>query len=264
MHKITLNNTSAFGLIDAIKLTDEIKAVANSVIGIEVGPSIIITSTDLLTNEATVAIEQVITNHDGRSITWALTGDVRSKQQIENIIFDVLPIWGLYKKVILVEGEVDRIEYYKTVVDPATQTYANLAIVERRTYLRMPNPPYAAYARTLEIDYYDVDGNLKHTKVCPIKYYDAQTSMDELRRKRSNLISEAELFVLGYFNAVYPVEAMDYATNLVDLWAIEKSKYIQGNGEHLNTAITNCTLPYVSQFLKDSLLNIINYEYIPI
>jgi hypothetical protein len=146
-------------------------------------------------------------------------------------------------------GRVSSITFYQ-LFDTQTKTPSIPVVKERYTFTT--NVLNFAESRTKEVDYYDIEGNITFTKVEPVKYYSFSSSKVEGNRRRENLINDATGLLI---NLVGLPNAIAFSSPLtIELYAYQ----FGNNTQLLKDAVTNSVESYMTQSVKDAILNILN------
>lgn len=218
---------------------------------------------DLTEEQATIA-QNIFKNHNGNAV-FKITGQTSTKQQLENLDYDIK---GLYKDRSFTLGELRVIDYYAQY-DKITKVYSDLVVKETRKYIRDTSNGLCEY-RLSSTYWYLQNGEVGHSIIDRLKPYSFAEKRAEIRERRTNLISDAEAFVLYTLTINFTAEEV-MAKSVDLLSAIEDSKnlYLSGVAEPINILIgqpnniidTLFVDPVLSAQVKYVLSTILSYNY---
>lgn len=207
-------------------------------------------------------LENLINAHNGEVYPFKLTNRFDT-QELLTIDYDIL---GLHKQRIITKGELREIKYYRNYDQV---NYTDLVIKEIRRYIRNPATGLLVY-RLLNIYWYNTNDEVGFSVQNRAKHYTFQESREEMKIRRTNIIADAEKYLLYLLiqNAVTELgveqgQPAGFIQSLEFLGSVkfEKDYYIDGIGQPLENAISNATQTYMTQTIKDTILDIITYDY---
>lgn len=158
---------------------------------------------------------------------------------------------GFYEDVTLdVKGRIASIKFYLNY-DFNTQIPSGLLVNERYTFTE--DALTFVKTRTKAIDYYDIDGNIVYTNnTIQDKPYNFSSAKEEGERRRKNLVNIATGYLI---QQVGLANAISFSSTL----GTQINSYIFGNNtQDLKDSVTNSVLAYMTQQVKDGVLNILN------
>lgn len=161
-----------------------------------------------------------------------------SEDSPELIDYDII---GLHKKRTITFGELVTVQYYNNYDGT---TYSDLVVEETRVYNRDANG--LAQTRDLTIKWYyknDVVGLIKPTT----KYYSPAESIEEGINRRSNIIAQAKIYTLGAVGQANAFDLLSTVKNEIQL-------FLDGYTDPLRNAINVSTKPYLTQAIKDGII----------
>lgn len=167
----------------------------------------------------------------------------KSSNSPERIDYDIL---GYHKKRTIVFGELRTVEYYKNFDGT---NYSDLIVRESRTYTR--NNLGLVQYRTLFVEWF-LDDNTLGTTVTTIKYYSPIESIDEGIDRRTNVISDAKIYVLGAVGQSYAFDLLLGLKALIEV-------YRDGYKQPLIDAVNASTKPYLTSQMKTDITNILTF-----
>jgi hypothetical protein len=136
-------------------------------------------------------------------------------------------ILGLHKKLTIVKGEVQKVEYYG-VHDIQTNYWDDLVVVEDRQYLRQGG---FVYLRQMDVTWYYTDGTSGQTETY-YKFYTLPQAINEGIRRRNNIVSQVKIDTIGIVTqtqGVNPLVAETIAKQILREIDYELSLYIDGD-----------------------------------
>jgi len=169
---------------------------------------------------------------------YKLTGN------IEDPIYIDFTIYGLHVKKYYSYGELILTEYYKTLVG---NTYSDLVLKEEDTYTR--NEINLAISKVKVITWYKEDDSVGCTNTIH-RVYDTQESITESEIRRSNLVSDAQIYTLSQVGIVNCQDLLNSLNNEINL-------YVKGSTQPLFDSIQASTKEYLTQEMKDNLITIL-------
>ena len=202
-------------------------------------------------------LQNLIDIHDSFIAVFKITNENSTIEQIENLDYDIM---GFHKKRYIVKGLLKIVEYYKNY-NPLTQEYSDLVVRESRTYLNDVNTGLS-YCRLLNVDWYLTDGAVGHSIINRSKFYSFIESRSNLQARRTNIINEAEEFLLFSLMREYGEQGFIYAQTFLTQAKLAKDLYVDGVWLPLESSIINATETWMTQVRKDTLLNIIRYTVV--
>ncbi len=268
MTKLMLIEYDINKVINFKKLTLETNALFNYCDRVEAGfsKSSEIQIIEFHFNSDFLGTEQDLTNlidaHNGNIYPFKLTGRYDADELLI-IDYDIL---GLHKQRTITKGELREINYYRNYDQV---NYTDLVIKENRRYVRNPATGLLVY-RLLDIYWYNTNNEIGFSIQNRAKHYTFQESREEMKIRRTNIIADAEKYLLYLLiqNAVTELgveqgQPAGFIQSLEFLGSVkfEKDYYIDGIGQPLENAISNATQTYMTQTIKDAILDIITYDY---
>ena len=161
------------------------------------------------------------------SITYKINNNQIDPSYID---YDIL---GLHKKRIILKGELKTVEYYRNFNGVI---YSDLVVKETREYIR--NPIGLVQYRILKAEYYMTDDVIGLTKSFT-KYYTPQESIQEGIDRRSNIIDDAKIIMLGTVGQTYGFDFLNTYKSEIEI-------YRDGYKQPLLDAVSNTTKPYMT------------------
>jgi|ERR1700741_3618802 len=158
---------------------------------------------------------------------------------------------GFYEDVTLdVKGRISSIKFYLSY-DFNTQTPSGLLVDER--YAFTEDVLTFVKTRSKVIDYYDATGNVVYTNnTIQDKPYGFSAAKEEGERRRKNLVNMATGYLI---QQVGLSDAIAFSSTL----GSQINSYIFGNNtQDLKDSVTNSVLAYMTQPIKDGVMNILN------
>jgi hypothetical protein len=165
------------------------------------------------------------------------------------------------KKFPTVKGELREIEYYMdSAIDSNNQiTYINKAVKETNSweyFEDLSSTPAKKFPlkRFTKIEFFLTDGTIGHT-IDTYKHYNLNFQADiieAITKRHNNIISEV-------YSYLYTVLSFTQVVDLINNFDSEISKYKNGNGLPLYLAISQSNLSYLTQEIKNQILDIITY-----
>lgn len=161
----------------------------------------------------------------------------------ELLDYDIL---GYHKKRTIIKGELTCVEYYKHYngVD-----YSDLVVKEERAYTR--NDIGLVQYRILTITWYLEDNTIGYIKSHK-KFYSSSESIDEGLTRRGNIINDAKVYILSLTGQSYGFDFMTSLKSQIEL-------YTQGYKQPLYDAILSSTKPYLTEQIKNNLIDILTF-----
>jgi len=144
-------------------------------------------------------------------------------------------LMGFNKKRFFNKGELERVEYYENYTLSAT-TFSVKTVEEIRTYNRINQ---MLSSRVMSINWILSDDTTGFTKNT-VKYYTPIEAIQAGETRRSNLISNLKITVIGIlmqFSGASSIIAQQVGTPFLDKYSIDIAKYIQGYEQQLKDAI---------------------------
>ena len=170
----------------------------------------------------------------------SITGEISNPL---NIDYNIL---GLYKKITIVKGELQCIEYYKNFDGT---TYSDLIVKEDRVYTRTPLG--LAISRLQTSTWYMEDDSIGLVKETT-KYYSMQASIEEAISRRKNITAEAKIYCLTHFGEANAIGLLLSLKTEIELFE-------SGYTPPLRTAIMDSVLVFMTQTNKDEIVTILTY-----
>lgn len=168
--------------------------------------------------------------------------------EVRHINYNIL---GYHKKrTIDTNGDLVTVEYYVTYDGV---TYSGLKVKETRIYTRDAVTGIMA-KRDMTIEWYEEDEVTIYCNSITEKYYTAQEGYEANIRSRSNLITNASLYL---FQTVGEVDAKAF----LEIVAADIDKYKGGAITPLLTAISGSGETYMTPTIKATLDAILNIVY---
>jgi hypothetical protein len=175
------------------------------------------------------------------NVQYKLTDSIESPSDIN---YDIL---GFHKKRTILFGELKKVEYFKNYDGT---NYSDLILEEFREYTR--DIDGLVQVRNLTIKWLlndDSIGAIKNTT----KYYSAQEAIQEGIDRRGNIISDTKSYTLFQIGQTQSFDLLSGVKTEIDL-------FIDGYTDPLRTAITNSTKPYLTQTIKDGIIDRLRLE----
>lgn len=169
-----------------------------------------------------------------------------SYESPENIDFS---IFGLHKEEIISSGGfLTDIKYWKSYDGT---TYSDLWVHEHRDYA--VDGDGLAITRTMTISWYLTDNTIGYTRVYPLKYYNKTQSIEEGIIRRNNVLAKAKVYCIDTLGLNYSFDFLNYLKQYIDL-------FTQGYTQPLRDAVASSTKPYLTQEIKDNIVQILTYN----
>jgi hypothetical protein len=150
-------------------------------------------------------------------------------------------IMGFHKKRVIIFGELRQVGYYRNYDGI---TYSDLVVEELKEYVRDANG--MAQYRIQTINWYLSDDSIGHTKTTN-KYYTLGEAIQEGVDRRGNSISEAKAYTLTQLGRNYSFDFLYTVKDYIQF-------FIDGNTQPLRDAIQASTKPYMTQTIKDGII----------
>jgi len=209
-----------------------------------------------LTEQELSDLEQIRLNHDSSPLVYVLTNKQQDPRELDYDIMDCV------KKRILGtgdhKGELREIEYYKNY-NVQTNTFSNLAVKERRRYIRQPITGLVMY-RLTDIDWYMSNGSIGVSKNNIMKVYSFNEARIEMQSRRSNIINDVEAYLLYYQSQNYGEQGLMNSLTLLASLKPYKELYIDSVGQPLLDAINSSNYNFMDQILKDTMCTMLTYD----
>ena len=159
------------------------------------------------------------------------------------------------------KGDLVKVQYFQDY-DEVTKSFLKKRIEENRVYER--NAIGLLTKRTIEHKWFDEFENEIGNKTT-IKVYSSAKAYSLQKRASEVLINRASIYLIGAIatnNSGDYALAMQKAKQFLEEVSTEKSLYIDQNKELLLTAITNTTNADITQDIKNTLIQILNINYL--
>ena len=175
------------------------------------------------------------------NVQYKITDSITNPSDIN---YDIL---GFHKKRTILYGNLIKVEYFKK---SDGITYSDLILEENRVYIRDVNG--LIKNRNLNIKWYlndDAIGFEKNT----VKYYSTDEAIQEGLDRRGNIIADTKSYTLYQIGQTQSFDLLSGVKTEIDL-------FIDGYTDPLRTAITNSTKPYLTQTIKDGIIDRLRLE----
>jgi hypothetical protein len=198
--------------------------------------------------------------------------DYIPKYSLRNRILEIPPkefdydLLDLVKKITMVYGDITEVVYYAEF-NPSNNTYSIPLVKEQYQYYYVNNLPYR---RLLTISWYYIDGTLCTETKTKQKYYNAIDSMIALKSKRSNIIADIKISLVGWLLMSGSVSNMNdsvsTAKGFLEQVINDIKLFEDGNSIPLIAILTNTnnswldnTIPQLGKTIRLAILEQINY-----
>lgn len=172
---------------------------------------------------------------------YKLTDSITSPADIN---YDIL---GLHKKRTILYGELIKVEYFKNYNGT---DYSDLILEENRIYTRDVNG--LVQTRDLNIKWYLTNNTVGFEKNT-IKYYTTQEAIQEGLDRRGNVIADTKSYTLSQIGQMYSFDLLSGVKTEIEL-------FMDGYTQPLRNAIINSTKPYLTQTIKDGIIDKLRLE----
>ncbi|HHO58533.1 MAG TPA: hypothetical protein ENJ85_05095 [Oceanithermus profundus] len=161
----------------------------------------------------------------------------------------------LQPKFTFDQGTLVRVEYYAEASKTASGVeFSDLILEEVYDYTR----DFAGFAvdRTLTITWYREDGTAHPTTKQMVKLYDMQNSMQEGKRRRTNIVQDLEARVvthlLGQYGQTDPAAAFQMGRDFIALYRDQINDFVAGGSSALRDAIlADVTTTWLDDVMAD-------------
>lgn len=174
-------------------------------------------------------------------INFKINGEINDPS---NINFDIL---GFHKKRTFIHGELILVEYFRNYDGV---TYSNKILEENRDYVK-DDTTKVVISRNTTINYLLEDDEIGLTKSW-ITYYSGQEGIQEGINRRNNIINDSKSYLL---ETIGEENSFDFLLEVKN----QLEYYINGYQIPLINIINSTIKPYITQDIKNVLINKITY-----